>query len=156
VTRVAQAAEHAAAEARAVADDNARAILVFISGATGTNAARINGFYEPTQEKGLDGHVLYCKRGDGSMCMEHVEGTWIVKTVSSKGTASGFAWVAGNCAPDACTLRQWTLYDGTSWINVPGVKMATGAETELKVNGCCLRTHDNILPSPRGFLNSLL
>ena len=112
---------------------------MFISGATGTNAARINGFYEPTQEKGLDGHVLYCKRGDGSMCMEHLNGTWIVKPVSSKGTASGCAWVAGNCAPDACTSRQWTLYDGTSWINAPGVKMVAGAEAQRKVKGCCMQ-----------------
>jgi hypothetical protein len=39
VTLVAQGAEYAAAEATAVAHDNARAVPVFISGATGNNAA---------------------------------------------------------------------------------------------------------------------
>ena len=45
----AQGAEHAAAEARAVADGNARAGPVFISGATGPHAAGINGFYVVTE-----------------------------------------------------------------------------------------------------------
>ena len=113
--------------------------VVFISGATGTNAALINGPYDRTSET-RDGYALHVKRGNASMCMEHVKGKWIVKTVSNKGTASGFAWVAGNCAPDACTLRQWNLCDGTSWSNAPGVKMVAGAEAQRKVNGCCMQT----------------
>ena len=51
----------AADEARAIADDNSKATDVFISGATGPNAARINGHYVPTQETGLDGRILYLK-----------------------------------------------------------------------------------------------
>jgi hypothetical protein len=136
--------------------------VVFISGATGINAASINGPYERTSETS-DGYALHIKRGNTSMCMEHFEGTWIVKPVSNKGTASGFAWVTGNCALDACTLRQWTLYDGTSWINAPGVKIVTGAEAQRKVNGCCMQAEllTRIVPLPRaaklfGFLNCLL
>ena len=71
VTLVAQGAEYAAAEATAVAHDNARAVPVFISGATDVNAATINGFFEPTQEKGLDGRLILTKRGDAGMVMEH-------------------------------------------------------------------------------------
>ena len=71
MTLVAQGAEYAAAEATAVAHDNARAVPVFISGATGVHAAAINGFFEPTQEKGLDGRLILTKRGDAGMLMEH-------------------------------------------------------------------------------------
>jgi hypothetical protein len=71
-----QAAEYDAAFARAVADDNARASAVFISGATGPNASNINGFFEPTEEKGADGRILYTKRGDASKIIVHFCGTW--------------------------------------------------------------------------------
>ena len=70
---------------------------MFICGDTGLNSGLINGFYEPTQEKGLDGRVLYAKRGDKSVCMEHFGGRWQVKPVSLKGTDNCYAWVAGGC-----------------------------------------------------------
>ena len=129
----AQAAEHAAAEARAVAAENARAAPVFISGATGDNAARINGFYEPTQEKGLDGRVLYAKRGDASMCIEHYGGNWRVKPVSSKGKDVCYACVEGGCGLDACASRVWMLHDGKAWIDAPSVKLVL----ESEVRRCC-------------------
>ncbi len=127
----AQGAEHAAAEARAVARDNARAEPVFISGATGVHAALINGVLEPTEEKGVDGRVLYRKRGDGSVCMEHFGGEWEVKHVSSKGTFNRelcYAVVAGGCAAEACTSRPWWVYDGKAWADAPLVKMVAEAE----------------------------
>ena len=134
-----QGAEHAAAEARAVAHDNARAAPVFISGATGVNAALINGVLEPTQEKGLDGRVLYRKRGDSSVCMEHFGGKWQVKPVSSKGTNGCYAYVAGGCAAEACTSRPWRVtFDDKTWTDAPLVKMVAGAEAERQV-GCCRR-----------------
>jgi hypothetical protein len=34
--------------ARAAADDNGKASAVFISGATGSDAAKVNGLFEPT------------------------------------------------------------------------------------------------------------
>jgi hypothetical protein len=136
VTRVAQGAEHAAAEAMAVAADNARAVPVFISGATGVHAAAINGFYDPTQEKGLDGRVLLCKRGDASMWMEHYRGLWQVKSASDKGKDNRYASVAGGCAPEACASRQWRVHDGKAHVDAPGVKMETGAEAVRKVTQC--------------------
>ena len=82
----AQGAEYAAAEARSVADGNARAGPVFISGATGPHAASFNGFYGVTEEKSLDGRLVLNKRGDPSVCIEHNGGLWGVKLVSEKGT----------------------------------------------------------------------
>ncbi len=142
MTLVAQGAEYAAAEATAVAHDNARAVPVFISGATGVHAAAINGFFDPTQEKGPDGRLILTKRGDASMLMEHTAGRWRVKPVSSKGTDGCFAQVTGGCALAACTSRQWRVSsDGKTFSDAPGVKMVTGAEAERKVSGCCLRAH---------------
>ena len=156
MTLVAQGAEYAAAEATAVAHDNARAVPVFISGATDVNAA-INGFFEPTQEKGLDGRLILTKRGDSSMLMEHYDGDWHVKPVSDKGTDGCSAYVAGGCALAACTSRQWMVsFDANTFSDAPGVKMVTGAEAERKVSGCCLRAHQHALLPPVGASNRFL
>ena len=122
-----------AAEATAISNDNARAAPVVISGATGPHAALINGVLEPTQEKGLDGRVLYRKRGDGSVWLEHFGGKWMVKAVSSKGTDNCTAYVAGGCAAEACTSRMWRVAGG-GFHDAPSVKMVAGAE----VRSCCM------------------
>ena len=142
----AQGAEHAAAVARAVADDNARAATVLVSGATGGWAGAINGWFAPTQEKGLDGRVVYGKCGDGSMCMEHYAGKWQVKPVSSKGTNVRFAYVTGGCALEACTSRVWTVLNGKTFDDQPSVKAVTGADAEREVSGGCT-THSPPLSS---------
>ena len=129
---------------------------MFISGATDGNAASINGFFEPTQEKGLNGRVLYSKRGDAGKCMEHFNGKWQVKTVSSKGKDVCYANVEGGCALAACTSRQWKVGDGKTFSDAPGVKMVTGAEAERKVSGCCLRAHQHALLPPVGASNRFL
>ena len=102
-----------------------------ISGATGDNAARINGFFEPTQEKGPDGRALYAKRGDASMCIEHYGGDWQVKLVSSKGKGGCKAYVAGGCGLEACTSRVWKVWDGHGWNDTPRVKVVAEAEVRL-------------------------
>jgi hypothetical protein len=81
---------------------------VIISGAAGVWADIINGVYVPGQDKGLDGRVIYLKRGDASVIMEHLSGDWQVKPASSKGTARQVvAFVPGRCALDACIARSW-------------------------------------------------
>ena len=154
MTRVAQGAEHATVEARAVAADNARAVPVFFSGATGVNAAGINGFFEPTQEKGSDGRMLLHKRGDASVIIEHFGGNWRVKPVSFKGKADCWAIVSGGCALEACTSRLWKeSFDGKVHVDAPGLKMVTGAEAveadvSSRVPLCCalfMRTHPSLL-----------
>ena len=115
------------AEARAVADDNARAGPVFISGATGPHAAFINGFYGVTEEKSLDGRLVLSKHGDPSLCIEHRGGRWQVKDVSNKGKAAYKAYVAGGCALEDCTSRVWSVSNGKEFDDQPSVKMATGS-----------------------------
>jgi hypothetical protein len=149
----AQGADHAAAEARAVTDGNARAGPVFISGATGPHAAAINGFYGVTEEKSLDGRLVLSKRGDPSTCVEHHGGQWQVKHVSNKGTILCRACVAGGCALEDCASRVWRVYDGKGYNDQPSVKMATGSEAERQVSGGCMRAHayarDAAAPHPR-------
>jgi hypothetical protein len=127
VTDFAQGTEYTDVEARAVAADNAQAVPVFISGAIGVIAG-INGFYDPTQEKGLDGRLLLCKRGDASVLMEHFGGRWLVKSMRDKGTGNCYARVTGSCTPESCTSRQWKLWDGKGWSEAPGVTIVAEAE----------------------------
>ena len=136
-----QGAEHVAAEARAVAEGNARAGPVFISGAAGMYSAGINGFYTVTEEKSCDGRVVLSKRGDASMCIEHFAGRWQVKEVSGKGTNVCMASVQGGCALEDCTSRVWKVDDGipeNPLVEQPSVKMATGSEAERQVSGGCI------------------
>jgi len=124
---------------------------VFISGATGPNAAAINGYFAPTQEKGSDGRFVLSKSGDASMCIEHFGGKWQLKPVSSKGTAACTAYVAGDCALQDCTSRVWKVDDGipeNPLVDQASVKMATGSEAEQKVCGGCTRAHQHHAPAP--------
>ena len=111
---------------------------MFISGAAGIFAASINGFFDPTQEKGTDGRVLYAKRGDANVCIEHfTTNTWQVKPVSSKGKNEAFASVQGNCALQACTSLVWKVcIDGKTFLEAPVVTIVTEAE----VSCCCMRS----------------
>jgi hypothetical protein len=123
--------------------------VVFISGATGLNAAGINGAYYRTSEV-CNGYALYAKRGDASMCIEHPDGDWEVKLVSQKGTGTCWAYVAGGCGLEACTSRVWTVYDGKTWNDAPAVKLVAGAEAvaERQVRGGCLHARQHA-PAPQ-------
>ena len=121
---------------------------MFISGATGVHAASINGFFEPTQEKGLDGRLLYVKRGDASQCIEHFGEKWEVKPVSGKGKTNAWAYVAGGCGLEACTSRVWRVDDGTPgpFVDAPSVKLVAGAEAQRQVRGGCLHARQHAPP----------
>ena len=120
--------------------------VVFISGATGPHAAAINGAYDRTSETTKTNlwddccYPILRKRGDANMMMEHLKELWQVKAASDKSTDSHYADVAGGCALEACTSRQWRVTDGKILVNAPGLKMVTGAEAERKVSGCCTST----------------
>ena len=114
---------------------------MFISGATGSLASVVNGYYEPTEEKGADGRVMYAKRGDGGVCIEHFDGEWHVKYSSKKGTDDRAAYVIGGLAFESCASRVWKVYDYSEkkWVEQPSVKMVTGAEAERQVGLLCTR-----------------
>ena len=121
---------------------------MFISGATGNNAAAINGYFAPTQEKGSDGRFVLSKRGDESVCIEHSGGKWQLKPVSSKGTDRCTAYVEGDCALQDCASRVWKVLDGQTHVDQASVKMATGSEAERQVSCGCMRAHGHDAPAP--------
>ena len=156
----AQADLKAADEARAIAVDNSKATDVFISGATGPNAARINGHYVPTQETGLDGRILYLKSdfdvnydecflddrdasaddAKGLMCIEHRSGDWEVKHVSQRGTAMCYACFTNGSSLETCTSRLWRAVrivgpDQMEWRDDRNIKLVTG-EKAMKAVRC--------------------
>ncbi len=134
------------AKARAINADNSNATPVFISGATGFAAARINGSYAPTHVRGLDGRVVYRKIGDVSMCIEHRTNEyrtidqkgvplWQVKFVSSQGTDGALAALEGGAALDACASGVWNVANesGTAQEQT-GCTMLTGQEAQQAVS----------------------
>jgi len=134
------------AKARAITADNSNATPVFISGAAGLVAARINGPYAPTHVRALDGRVVYRKIGDDSVCIEHrtneyrtidCEGVslWQVKLVSGMGTDRALAAVEGGSALDACASGVWKVVceSGVAQEQT-GFTMLTGQEAQQAVS----------------------
>ncbi len=137
--------------AAAVAADNSRAQTIFISGATGKFSAFINGIFNPTGEKSLDGRVLYKNRlGDGSLggggedvWIVHASGRWMFQNEVGKGTdvSRSFAFFQGGCALEDCKEKVLSVLDGEAFEEQPNVKMATCAEAEAQASaqGCPCR-----------------
>ncbi len=126
-----QAAELAAA----VAADNSRAEAIFFSGATGKFSVFVNGIFDPTGEKGLDGRILYQNRFDPTTVIQHFRGRWQIKDRSVIGKNNRFAEVSGLCPFEACKSKEWEVGNGGAFENQPGVKMVTGAEAEAQASG---------------------
>jgi hypothetical protein len=123
-----------AGEQRAIAIDNSNAVdHIRIIGATGASGAHINGLYSLTQERGLDGRVVYRKKiGDSSMRIQHSSGAWQVQNVSSTGPFGCWAGISsGGCALEACGgSRSWRQFDfeTSSFIDQPSIHAMVAAE----------------------------
>ena len=109
---------------------------MFLSGAVGVKASKVNGFWRATAER-RQGRVVYVKVGDDSMCIEYFGGRWQIKLVSEKGQNASAAEVPGGCAFEACTSRVWNVSDGTAFVPQPSVKMLFGADAEREVSCRC-------------------
>jgi hypothetical protein len=130
----AQAAEYATSIGRAVAEDNARAAPVLISGAAGWQSEGINGFFAPTQERGLDGRVVYSKCGCNDTVIIHRNGRWAIKAISSKFWDHSAANVLGGCCLEECGSRPWTVYTHKEGRVPQTLNIETGPEVERKVS----------------------
>jgi hypothetical protein len=97
--------------AERINEDNAKAVPVHIIGANG--AKFINGLYEPTEERGIDGRVVYKKLntmfGHSPMCIEHFEGYWQIKRMHEKRSPRCFAKVEGSC--ELGSIGDWPRWD---------------------------------------------
>ncbi len=137
----AQGREYAAGVARGIAEDNEGAGPVFIFGATGALCSVVNGYYEPTEEKGVDGRVMYRKVGDGGVWIEHFEGYWQILGFLVSFQTVRFAETPGLCSLEFCAERYWKEFDvdpnfsfrQTHSREQSSVKMVTGAEAVQQV-----------------------
>jgi hypothetical protein len=78
---------------------------VQLIGATGSNAASINGIFDPTSPPEFhDGHLTYRKRGDKDMWLEYRRATtrWHVKNTEHKGAGRGWAFIDSELRVDQC------------------------------------------------------
>jgi hypothetical protein len=107
----------------------------------------INGFFDPTGEKSLDGRVLYTKRFYSAVVIEHFAGKWQVKGVSDKGKNMRVAEVPGCCPFEVCKSEVWQVGNGGALEEQPSVKMVTGAEAEAQASSC-LSVAIFSMPSP--------
>ncbi len=74
-------------------------------GATGSNAASINGIFDPSSPPELhDGQLTYRKRGDQGWWLAYhgAKKQWIVTTTANKGTDKGFACIGSELRVDQC------------------------------------------------------
>jgi hypothetical protein len=78
---------------------------VQLIGASGSNAASINGIFDPTSPPEFhDGHLTYRKRGDQDKWLEYHGALkrWLVKATVQKGTENGWAWIGSKLRVDQC------------------------------------------------------
>ena len=86
-----------------------------VRGATGVNAFKINGVYEPVDEFS-GGWPVYQRKGGVEYCLEFNDerGNWQIKSALHKGLDSAFAYV--DCSPAAypqqCKSGIWWVYTG--------------------------------------------
>ncbi len=142
-------------------EDFALAPIVHISGAIGYFADRINGSFAPTQEKSLDGRIVYCKQGDTSICIEHFHGEWQLKRLLHKQLDVCYAFAPGGCALEAsaCTFawkeQLWTrqldslrhkIYKKNFFKSF--IKISTEADTYQQV-GICTHSLIDVITNPQ-------
>ena len=110
--------------------------IVQLSGAVGSCAGSINGFYEPIDE--LVGNAsVYKKLGGGiDVWIEHdaSNGRWIVRRTSGRGTDRGYA-LATMSPPRAledCPISSWEVYDGSIWVHQASFSVAVSSKASFE------------------------
>jgi hypothetical protein len=128
-----QAAEHTAAVACSIAEDNARAVPVLISGAAGPYEKSMNGLFTPSSERSLDGRVIYKMCHSAHMIIEHHDGQWAIKPLPDKGVGAMQGGVVGGCAFESCNGRVWFVGNSGKWEEQPEVAISFGVDVEVQV-----------------------
>ena len=114
-----------------------------IAGATGTNSAKINGSFEPTEEVQNDLPV-YAMKGNAGMWCEAVKGNsgwrWYVKPTANKGPDSSVCFAYGGFSEDDVKLPhsipagEWTIFADKKWVHqtTVNVTLASPLSTEVE------------------------
>jgi hypothetical protein len=123
---------------------------VVIGGATGTNAAKVNGIYEPTIEE-HNGKLLFQKRGmkDHWLHFDASTGFWIVSSTAGKDTKNNLSWwplsySTDRDLQDPKRAVAWKILNGSAWEDQGDVKCVGGEYSNDK--NTALRTVNAVLP----------
>ena len=124
---------------------------IYISGATGSNGALVNGAYDASTKR-RDGSQVFIKRGEEGWCIEHRgvfnlpvaasasrAGVWQIKPLDFKGSNKCYAYLLGGCPLEACASRVWHVADAGVMQEQPSIQMLVGDEAEQMVSGCWAR-----------------
>ena len=110
--------------------------IVQLSGAVGSRAGYINGFYEPIDE--LVGNAsVYKKLGDGfDEWIEYYApmGKWMVRSTEGRGTNGGVAHatISPPRALEDCPDSSWEVYDGSSWVRQASFSVAVSSKASFE------------------------
>ena len=109
--------------------------IVQLSGAVGSYAGYINGFYEPIDE--LVGNAsVYKKLGDGiDVWIEYSAtiGRWLVRTTADRGTDKGYARaISPPRALEDCAISCWEMYDGSSWVRQASFSVVVSSKASFE------------------------
>ena len=110
--------------------------IVQLSGAVGSSAGSINGFYEPIDE--LVGNAsVYKKLGDGiDVWIEYYApyGRWYVRPTASRGTGSGYAQatISPPRALEDCPMSSWEVHDGSIWVRQASFSVAVSSKASFE------------------------
>jgi hypothetical protein len=115
-------------DAIAVAEDNRRAALVFISVGSDTKHV-LNGFWEPLDMlRRRHCRVVYVNTKHPNRCIEHYGGRWVLKTRKCIGQNECYAHVQGGFAFEHCCSLEWSVQFETIQVT-----MLTGDEAMHEV-----------------------
>ena len=128
-------AEQEIAEMKAKAEkERLPAMAVCIEGASGTNAALMNGMYEATTELS-GGMPVYVKVDGGNVCLEYrpFANAWQMKLTAGLGTnmCTAACTVPAKCSPQDCPVGKWSAYDASNWGPQPAVTVTVVTQQEV-------------------------
>ena len=100
---------------------------VLLSGATGSNADKINGIFEPTSET-CDNLPVYKKKDTKEeIWLEFNKGLsyWFIRSTSNRGTNVGWSYCAVSlpCLPQGCPASKWQIYNGKEFETVASLRV---------------------------------
>ena len=103
--------------------------MVHVQGASGLNAALINGLYEPTTEF-VNYVSVYRKVGDADKWIEYVDGQWLILDTEFRGKSLG--WASARVYPavalEECPMDCWEVgVDNNNWIAQPSFSVSVSS-----------------------------
>jgi len=109
--------------------------VVQISGAVGTNAGAINGFYEPTDEF-VGNASVYKKLGDVVEWIEYYApfDRWMLRSTAARGpdTRYACALISPPRALEDCPIGCWKVSDGSSFVNQASFSVAVSSKASFE------------------------